>query len=136
VPADLDEARERLKEWACHYRDRARQGIAGSAEGSWRSPQIWEAPRPRPVADFRRAVETHALLRDRVPTPNFRALTFRYCWPWLPVGIALMHLTRRVGYCVTMRIYEDLLAIGEHRLAAAIDVEEEKQPARGGRSCL
>lgn len=122
---DLDETRRRLRGWACHYRDRARQGSAGSAERKWLSPQCWESPQPRPVFPFLEAVETQRLLQQ-LPTPNFRALTFRYCWPWLPVGIPLRHLSRRLGYRVTLKIYDELVRIGEHRLAAIIDREIRK----------
>jgi hypothetical protein len=86
----------------------------------WRSPQCWDAPQPKPAHDFRRAVQTHDLLRDHVPVPNVRALTYRYCWPWLPLGIPLRHLTRRLGYRIGPREYEQLVAIGEYRIAVLL----------------
>lgn len=135
MPVDLENARERLREWARVYRDTRKRGQAGSAESKYLSPQCWEAPEPRAPLDVRRAHATHALLKQ-LPSPNFRALTFRYCWPWLPVAIPLRHLSRRLGYRINLTVYDDLIAIGEHRLAVVIDASQAKwatpRPWSGG----
>lgn len=117
---DLDEVRTRLREWAYFFRDRARKGHAGSAEGNWRSPQVWESPKPRPVHDPRRAAHTQDLLQ-RLPTPNHRALCWRYAYPWLPLGIPLRSLSRRLGYRVNLKQYDELVVLGEYRMAALLD---------------
>lgn len=118
--SDVEEARNRLREWAYYFRDRPINGKAGSAEGNWRSPQIWDPPNPRPVVSLLRAIETQGLLQE-LPTPNHRALAWRYAYPWLPLGIPLRSLSRRLGYRITLRVYEDLVTLGEYRLAALID---------------
>ena len=134
--SDVEEARNRLREWAYYFRDRPIKGKAGSAEGNWRSPQVWEAQKPKPVVSLLRAIETQGYLQQ-LPKPNFRALTFRYCWPWLPVGIPLRHLTRRVGYRVNLRTYEELVTIGEYRLASLLykapEVAYSPPPSTGAR---
>jgi hypothetical protein len=124
---DVEHARERLREWAWFHRDRPRKGQAGSAERFWRSPQCWEAPQPRPAFSLLRAIETQGLLQ-RLPVPNHRALCFRYAYPFLPIGIPLRHLSRRLGYRVNAQVYADLVAIGEHRLAVLIETSPH-QPA-------
>ncbi len=133
---DLDEARERLREWAYFFRDRARKGRAFSAEGNWRSPQVWDPPKPRPAHDQRRAIRTQEILQG-IPKPNYRAVTYRYCWPWLPIGIPLRHLRRRLGYTVTLREYEHLVLLGEYAVADALskipDLVYSPPPSSGAR---
>jgi len=119
---DLEEARARLREWAYVYRDRAKRGKAASAEGRWRSPQVWETQKPRPLVVERQADATQEILQT-IPVPNYRAITFRYCWPWLPLGIALRHLKRRLGYAVTLRDYEHLVILGEYAVAHALEAQ-------------
>jgi hypothetical protein len=118
---DVEHARERLREWAAYFKDRHRQGSAGSAERRWRSPQIWYPPEPRPAHDFRRAVRTHELLRDHVPKMNFRAVTWKYCFGSAPVHIALRSLSRHANYRVTLAVYQDLTYFAECRLAVLIE---------------
>lgn len=121
--SDVEEARARLREWAYYFRDRPTKGKAGSAEGNWRSPQVWEAQKPKPVVSLLRAIETQGLLQE-LPKPNHRALAWRYCYPWLPLGIPLRSLSRRLGYRITLRVYDDLVTLGEYRLAALLDRRE------------
>lgn len=133
---DLDEARERLREWAYFFRDRARKGRAFSAEGNWRSPQVWDPPKPRPAHDPKRASATWGLLRE-IPVPQYRALTFRYCWPWLPIAIPIRHLSRRLDYRVNQKDYEHLVLLGEYAVAAALstnaDLVYSPPPSSGAR---
>jgi len=124
---DLEHARERLREWAWFFRDRARKSMCGSAEKAWRSPQCWEAPAPRPAFSQLRAIETQALLQ-RIPVPNHRALCWRYAYPFLPLGIPLRNLSRRLGYRVSLRQYEELVAIGEYRLTALLNGDSSAAP--------
>ncbi len=124
---DLEEARDRLREWAFYFRDVRRKGKAGSAEGNWRSPQVWETPKPRPAFDLRRALHTWELIRA-LPSPGYRVLTARYCYPFVPIHLTLRLLSRRVHPFthkrITLKEYEELVAIAEHRLAAALYNEE------------
>lgn len=122
--ADVEEARARLREWAYYYRDRPIKGKAGSAEGNWRSPQIWEAQKPKPVVSLLRAIETQGLLQE-LPIPNHRALCWRFCYPWIPLGVPLRHLSRRLGYRVNLKEYDFLVERGEYRLALLIDTRAE-----------
>lgn len=117
--SDVEEARNRLREWAYYFRDRPIKGKAGSAEGNWRSPQVWDPPNPKPVVSLLRAIETQGYLQQ-LPTPNHRALSWRYAYPWLPLGIPLRSLSRRLGYRVNLRTYEELVTIGEYRLASLL----------------
>ncbi len=130
MSVDLEHTRERLREWARYFRDRARKGEAGSAERLWRSPQCWEAPAPRPVLDVQRAIRTQLLLQQ-LPHQYHRALGWRYTVPWLPLGIPLRALSRRLGYRVSPREYDELVAIGEHRLAVLLDAGRMHTPPRG-----
>lgn len=122
--ADVEEARSRLREWAYYFRDRPTKGKAGSAEGNWRSPQVWEAQKPKPVVSLLRAIETQGLLKQ-LPTPNHRALAWRFAYPWLPLSIPLRHLSRRLGHRVNLKEYDELVQIGEYRLAVLIDTQQE-----------
>jgi hypothetical protein len=128
LATDLETVRERLREWARYFRDRAKQGQSGSAEGLWRSPQVWESPNPRPVLDVQRAIRTQLLLQQ-LPHQYHRALSWRFVAPCLPVGIALRHLSRRLGPRIGPKEYDELVVLGEYRLAALIDREIEKKPA-------
>lgn len=119
---DLETTRERLREWAIVFRDRHRKGSAGSAERAWRSPQVWEAPEPRKLVDVLRAGRTQDLLQ-RLPVVNHHAIKWRYVAPWLPQGIALRDLSRRAGYKVTPPLYQELVYLGECRLAVLLDRE-------------
>src|SRR5262245_54781340 len=128
MAADIDEARARLREWAHFFRDVARRSRSFSAEGAWRSPQVWEAQKPKPAYDPKRALTTWLLLRevDTPPGPQgkcpyYRALTWRYCYPWLPVGIPLRSLSRRLGYKINLRTYDELVYVGEIRLSRLLD---------------
>ena len=128
--ADLDETRLMLREWAWYFRDRHRTSRTFSAEGNWRSPQVWQSPPPRPDYEPRRAMRTWDLLRsiDHPPAPigkapYYRALTWRYCYPTLAVGIPLRALGRRLGYKVNLRAFDDLVSIGEFRLAHALYID-------------
>lgn len=123
---DLEEARGRLREWAYVFRDRRTKGQAGSAEGMWRSPQVWDPPAPRATIQERQAYATHEVLRA-IPVPSYRVLTWRYCAPWVPVAIPLRHLSRRLGYRVTLKDYEELILLGEYAVAAKL--EEQRRDA-------
>ena len=135
--SDVEEARRRLREWAYFFRDRATKNRTWSAEGAWRSPQCWEAEKPRPAYDLRSAVATLQILKTQIPKPNFRALTWRYCYPFLPLGIPLRSLSRRLGHRVNLKEYEELILFGEYRLAVALynqmTTEYSAQPSGRGR---
>ena len=119
---DLDEARGRLREWAFVFRDRRAKGRTKSAEGAWRSPQIWDPPRPRATVIERHAYATNEILRA-IPVEQYRALTWRFCYPWLPVAIALRALSRRLDYRVTLRDYQHLIVVGEYSVAHALEAQ-------------
>lgn len=112
------------------------RGRAFSAEGNSRSPQVWDPPKPRPAHDPRRASATWGLLRA-IPTAQYRAITWRYCFPWLPVAIPLRSLSRRLDYRVTLREYEHLVLLGEYAVAAALsenaDLVYSPPPSSGAR---
>lgn len=118
----IEETRFRLREWGALYRDSPERIRTGSAEGNWRSPQVWNPIKPRQPYDEIRARETWAVLqqidppgREEVrPAPLYRALTWRYCYSFLPQGIALRALRRRLGYRVSPRDFDDLVAAGEN----------------------
>jgi len=120
VSADVEEARHRLREWAFYFRDQLRRSSCGSLERNWRSPQCWTVAEPKPDYDFLTAVATHAVLQS-IETANFRALTWRYCYPRLALGIPLRMLSKRLGYRLTLRDFDELVAIGEHRVAAKLN---------------
>lgn len=119
MTVDLDETRRLLREWAAFFRDRPKRWRTFSAEGNWRSPQIWEPQQPRPDFHELRALETWWHLRA-IPTPYYRALTWRYCYPWLPIGIPLRALKRRLGYTITLKEYDQLVQNGEYALAVRL----------------
>lgn len=136
MSCDLDEARYRLREWAYYHRDRARKHKAGSAEGNWRSPQIWYPEEPKPGYDQLQAIKTHEILKDRnrIPTLQYRALTWRYCYPFVPIHIALRWLSRRTNTFpggpirrVNLKEYQELVTIGEMRFAAALFYTQEEK---------
>lgn len=123
---DLDEARGRLREWAYVFRDRRAKGRTKSAEGGWRSPQIWDPPRPRATIIERHAYATNEILRA-IPVEQYRALTWRFCYPYTPVAVALRALSRRLDYRVTLRDYQHLIVLGEYAVAAKL--EEQRRDA-------
>lgn len=120
MPADIEEARYCLREWAYYFRDRRRRLRTGSAEGAWRSPQCWYPVAPKPDYSLLRAIQTWSILRG-LPVMNYRALTWRFCYPQLPLGIPLRALSRRAGYRINQREYENLVTLGEIRVAVALD---------------
>jgi len=122
---DLETTRELLREWGWWAKDRRRRLRTGSAEGNWRSPQVWHPVEPRPAYSLLRAIKTWHMLR-RLPTMNYRALTWRYCYPHVQVHIALRALSRRAGYRVNQRSYEDLVKLGEYKLAYLLEKETER----------
>jgi hypothetical protein len=125
---DLEGARTRLREWGAMFRDHGRKASCGSAERGWASPQIWEAPGPRPSYDLLRAVATWYLVRQ-LPNANHWSLTVRYCWrSSLPPAIGFRYLRKRIGYPVDARVFSDLVFAGELRVAALIDADPH-QPA-------
>jgi len=113
--ADVEEARERLREWAYYFKDKRHRIRAGSAEGAWRSPQIWDPPEARPVRYLVRALHTWSILLA-IPRLQYRALTFWYAHPEQQLFVVLRTLSRYAGHRVTKKEFTELVQIGEFRV--------------------
>jgi hypothetical protein len=130
LAADLEAAREALREWAWYYKDRKTRLRCGSIEKAYRSPQrdMWDPPEPRRDMNFHPLRAWRTWMHVRVlPSMCYRAITWRYCLNHLPLGMCLRSLSRATrrpdgsgGFKVNEQMYDEYVSRAEFRVAVAL----------------
>ena len=108
----MQSLRDRLQNWANYMRSHQRRMVCGSAEGAWKSPQIWHPEGPRNDPDVQDALTIEraiTMLYGRSPR-SAEALKSHYLYRSRPeVVIRRLRLDSMAAYHEALSSAHDML---------------------------
>ena len=130
---DLYLTDERLKEWAWWFRDRRSSDRCRSIESRYRrssedaDPDGWgdieTSPKTQPARSYNvlRAEKTEDSIRQLERIYRW-ALTYAYCYPYLPRHVTLRCMKKYAGRRLNWGKYTEVLEIGVMRLHTVMGI--------------